>query len=115
MSGSRNISADVSQTSLQRHVGYFNKPEWAWEYLRRNPDFHSSWQKARRAFEIITESATRKVVIAHKKPNPFEPWGCLFTDAPDIPARMATVFWDPTRFRGALSGVSLSLDARLSS
>jgi hypothetical protein len=115
MSNKRNIFADVSQSCQQRCVGYFNKPEWAWEYLRRNSDYVSAWQKARKTFEIITESATRKIVIAHKKRNPFEPWGCLFTDAPDVHACAATVFWDPARFRGTLSGVSLSPDKRVSS
>jgi len=92
-----------------KRIGYLNKPEWAWEYLRRNPEFHTAWRKASNAFEIVTESATRKIVISHGKTNPFEPWGCLFTDAPDVPAGTATVFWDPTRFRGTLCGVSIAL------
>lgn len=115
MSGSRKSSTDPAQNQPRQQQAYYNKPEWAWEYLRRNPEFHPLWQRAHRAFEIITESATRKIVIAHKKRSPFVPWGCLFTDAPDIPAGAATVFWDPARFRGALSGVSLSLDTRLTS
>lgn len=104
-----------SHIEPSKRIGYLNKPEWAWEYLRRNPEFRTAWRKASNAFEIVTESATRKIVISHGKTNPFEPWGCLFTDAPDVPAGTATVFWDPVRFRGTLCGVSLSPSASGSS
>jgi hypothetical protein len=113
MSG--NVSADRTQITHQLRTGHFNKPGWAWEYLRRNREYVSVWQKAHKTFEIISESSTRKIIISHSKCNPLEPWGCLFTDAPDVHAGAATVFWDPGKFRGALSGVSLSHNARVAS
>lgn len=69
--------------------------EWAWEFLRRNPDFQAAWQIAKLEFGIAGYCAqTTMIVSQHQVPSLTE-WGCLYCSDPRHDAREAHVIWAP--------------------
>jgi hypothetical protein len=105
MAGGSETDADLSQRP-------FNKRDWAWEFLRCNREFVPDWENARDEFETVSANDNLKVVIAHKNQSLLDRWGCLFTDAPDVGARSASVFWRPEVYAGTLPAVALSGNAQ---
>lgn len=50
----------------------FTRREWAWEFLRRNPDFKRDWKDA--ADRILPSGKSLPAGIA----GPLDKWGVLF-------------------------------------
>jgi hypothetical protein len=72
-----------------------SRREWAWEFLRRNPEFRSDWQMAQMEYGIFGyDAGTTTMVCLEREPSLFK-WGCLYTASPDYDARMGVVFWSP--------------------
>lgn len=68
---------------------------WAWEWLRRNPDFRAAWKDARLHYGIAGyDGATTLLVSQSDTPRLLE-WGCLYCSPPEEDARVASVFWSP--------------------
>jgi hypothetical protein len=44
--------------------GIFSRRDWAWEFLRRNPDFRTSWQSARLEWGIAGYQAQTTVIVS---------------------------------------------------
>src|ERR1700722_18615976 len=63
---------------------------WAWEFLRRNPSYRRHYIACNKADEIV---ASR---MAHR-------WGLLQFVDPEVDARSAIVFWNPTKNQSVLS------------
>lgn len=84
--------------SLKRSYDYtvqLIRRDWAWEWLRRNPEFQMAWWQSRDAFEITFSDSALTIIHARDNTSKLEHWGCLFTDAPDIDAHTTNVFWYP--------------------
>ena len=56
---------------------------WAWEFLRRNPDFQADYRKAPQQCARALQGDLRR-------------WGVLRADDPHRNALEARVFWDPS-------------------
>jgi hypothetical protein len=56
---------------------------WAWEFLRRNPDYRHDY------FSNLTQSSSLSLNAATR-------WGLLQLADPDLDARTAEVFWSPS-------------------
>jgi hypothetical protein len=76
-------------------TGVLARREWAWEFLRRNPEFRSDWNSAQLEYGVSGyDAGTTMLVGQHQRPG-LSKWGCLYTTSPKYDARMASVFWDP--------------------
>lgn len=49
---------------------------WAWEFLRRNPDFHGAWRTAADQVAIDTEDGLTVITVPEE--GPLRQWGVLF-------------------------------------
>jgi hypothetical protein len=87
---------DWSLPSAYDYTAQLTPRDWAWEFLRRNPEFQMAWWQSRDAFEITFSGSTLTIIHAHESASALERWGCLYTDAPDIDARTANIFWLPS-------------------
>ncbi len=87
--------------------------DWAWEWLRRHPEFQMAWWKSRDAFEITFSDSTLTIIHARANTSALKRWGCLYTDSPDIDARSANVFWLPSQNTGVLRMHAVPANAKL--
>jgi hypothetical protein len=69
--------------------------EWAWEFLRRNPDFQAAWQTARLEYGIAGYYAQTMMVMSQHQAPSLSAWGCLYCSSPEQDSRDAAVFWLP--------------------
>jgi hypothetical protein len=89
-------------------------PEWGWEFLRRNPDYRKSWENSKREFAVGESLSLGKVVEASKPRSALQDWGCLYSSAPTLNARAATVFWQPELCSKVLRMTALPISAAVS-
>lgn len=84
-------------------VAKYDRPAWAWEYLRRNPSYREFYRclpvvpvrpLSRQTSMIVIEASSRSHLAA--------PWGCTFAEDPDRPYPEARVFWDAAADPGIL-------------
>lgn len=76
-------------------TGTLARREWAWEFLRRNPEFQNDWTGAQLEYGVSGyDAGTTMLVGQHQKPS-LSKWGCLYATSPTYDARMASVFWVP--------------------
>ena len=83
---------------LARFAAY-DPSDWAWEFLRRNPDYCAAWRSAvpRRLPHLVLKDGTTLLRLRRRYPHA-EPWGlCAFSD-PAIGPRQAPVFWSKSAF-----------------
>ena len=68
--------------------------DWAWEFLRRNPEFageaYARWNNPQFSTSCIPNS---KVVHLYESLPEAERWGLMFFPNPDQPAPAADVYW----------------------
>ena len=86
--------ASSSATASHDSPAAFDPSDWAWEFLRRNPDYRTDWQASapRRLAHVTLKDGTRLLRLRRRYPRA-ERWGLYaFTD-PSVPARLAPVFW----------------------
>jgi hypothetical protein len=75
----------------------FDTSDWAWEFLRRNPDYSTDWRASvpKRLPYVTLNDGTQLLRLRRRYPRA-ERWGLYaFTD-PYAPAREAPVFWLPS-------------------
>src|SRR5580692_8214534 len=70
-------------------------PQWAWEVLRRNPDYRKSWEIAGAGFVATTRDRQSTVMDAADASAPLSEWGCVYTSDPSFDARSSNVIWRP--------------------
>jgi hypothetical protein len=70
--------------------------DWAWEFLRRNPDYVAAWRaSAQRHLPVITlNDGTRLLRLRRRYPQA-ERWGLYAFANPEHCAREVPVFWLP--------------------
>jgi hypothetical protein len=78
----------------------YDPGDWAWEFLRRNPDYASDWRASvPRHLPCVTLSDGTKLLRLRRRYPRAERWGLYaFTD-PTAPAREVPVFWLPSANR----------------
>lgn len=72
----------------------YDPSDWAWEFLRRNPEYRATWRAAvpNRLPYVTLADGTQLLRLRRRYPHA-ERWGLYaFTD-PSMPARKAPVFW----------------------
>ena len=75
--------------------------DWAWEALRRNGHFQQSWRETHNRFQVLEEHEHLRIIAAPADGG-LTRWGCLYTDAPEFNASVATVIWQPQRYSRVL-------------
>jgi hypothetical protein len=70
-------------------------PEWAWEFLRRDPDYRKSWESARAGFAVTAHDRQSTLMDATDAAARLSEWGCLYTSDPSFDARSSDVIWRP--------------------
>lgn len=86
----------------------FSLREWAWEFLRRNPDFIADWKRAQSQYAFYGQDGPTTILLAMTDDLLLRKWGCLYASSPDEDSRSASVFWSPE-----ISGSILYLNATL--
>ena len=104
---------DWSLRSSYDYVTQLIHRDWAWEWLRRHPEFQMAWWKSRDTFEIAFSDSTLTIIHANANTSALKRWGCLCTGRPDIDARSANVFWLPSQTAGILRMHAVPANAKL--
>jgi len=75
------------------HAAY-DASDWAWEFLRRNPDYDTDWRHSvpRYLPHITLMDGTRLLRLQRRFPRA-ERWGLYAFADPRVAARQAPVFW----------------------
>lgn len=77
---------------------------WAWEGLRRNPNYRKAWEKHQHALPTVCDSRDDLRYIQQTMPClEAETYGLIIFADPDLPASEAPVFWRPDLLCGTLS------------
>lgn len=106
-------------TSIGEHAAMRDmrlpNPAWAWEYLRRNPDYRSDYQELDvEQTERIHLASGCFVIPERLGSSDAAKWGLLRYSDPDKCSAEANVFWRPDLLAGAL-GIKLHpLEPKLS-
>ncbi len=79
---------------LSYDLAAYDPSDWAWEFLRRNPDYRAAWRASvpRRLPLVTLKDGTALLRLRRRYPNA-ERWGLYAFADPSIPARQAPVFW----------------------
>jgi hypothetical protein len=85
----------------------FTDRDWAWEGLRRNPEFRMAWDRARPDFDVCHSEPDVTVIKANGIASSLGRWGLLYCDPPHLDARDASVIWQPARTE-VLQAIALS-------
>jgi hypothetical protein len=72
----------------------YDGSDWAWEFLRRNPDYGADWRSSvpRHVPHITLKDGTRLLRLRRRFPRA-ERWGLYAFADPSVAARQAPVFW----------------------
>ncbi|QDW40501.1 DUF2285 domain-containing protein [Bradyrhizobium sp. KBS0727] len=72
----------------------YDRSDWAWEFLRRNPDYGADWRSSvpRHLPHITLKDGTRLLRLRRRFPRA-ERWGLYAFADPSVVARQAPVFW----------------------
>jgi hypothetical protein len=94
---SRGLSRDAA---VSCGPASYDGSDWAWEFLRRNPDYHADWRcSVPRHQPLITlNDGTRLLRLRRRFPRA-EQWGLYAFADPSIVARQAPVFWHAASLR----------------
>lgn len=69
--------------------------EWAWEFLRRNPDFVTCWKEAQVEYGLYGQDGATTIILAMTEALSLRKWGCLYANSPELDALSASVLWCP--------------------
>lgn len=78
----------------------YDPSDWAWEFLRRNPDYRAGWRAVvpKRLPYVTLADGTQLLRLRRRYPRA-EQWGLYAFADPFVPARKAPVFWLPAATR----------------
>jgi hypothetical protein len=87
----RGLSRD---TAVACGPASYDPSDWAWEFLRRNPDYSADWRSSvpRRLPLVTLKDGTRLLRLRRRFPRA-ERWGLYAFADPLMAARQAPVFW----------------------
>ena len=76
---------------------------WAWEGLRRNPDYNKAWERHRsEPIDVSDESSGLRHISLRKPYLEAEAYGLVAFADPELPSSEAPVFWRPDLLTGTL-------------
>lgn len=116
MSGKRTMPAEDDAWLLKSTYAWTDAlpgSGWAWEYARRNPEFHKSWHDGIEGFVPQSHRATAHWITRGVTRSSLDAWGCLYADDWRLDARTASVVWAPSVFRAAVSMIAVAADTPL--
>lgn len=76
-------------------LNLLSRREWAWEFLRRNPDFQAAWNSARLEYGVAGYMAQTTMIFSIEETSILTQWGCLYCSSPEQDSRETVVFWLP--------------------
>ncbi|WKA26461.1 DUF2285 domain-containing protein [Bradyrhizobium roseum] len=87
-------AATSSATASHDGPAAFDPSDWAWEFLRRNPDYRADWQASvpRRLAHVTLTDGTRLLRLRRRYPRA-ERWGLYAFGDPSVSARRGPAFW----------------------
>lgn len=88
-------SGDWRDRESYAYTANFSLREWAWEFLRRNPDFVEDWKQAQFQYAFYGQDGATTILLAMTDDLVLRKWGCLYASNPAHDSRVASVFWDP--------------------
>ncbi|MCK1274406.1 DUF2285 domain-containing protein [Bradyrhizobium sp. 61] len=75
----------------------YDLSDWAWEFLRRNPDYAKEWRASvPRRLPVVTLSDGTQMLRLRRRYPRAERWGLYAFADPSVAARQAPVFWLPS-------------------
>lgn len=86
-------SEDWKDRDNYAYTAKFSLREWAWELLRRNPDFIADWKQAQSQYAFYSQDGATTILLAMTDDLILRKWGCLYASSPDQDSRSASVFW----------------------
>lgn len=88
---SRGVSRDAA---VSCGPASYDGSDWAWEFLRRNPDYGADWRSSvpRRLPHVTLKDGTHLLRLRRRFPRA-ERWGLYAFADPSVAARQAPVFW----------------------
>ena len=81
-------------TTASRGPASYDASDWAWEFLRRNPDYAVDWRSSvpRHLSHVTLQDGTQLLRLRRRFPRA-ERWGLYAFADPAIASRQAPVFW----------------------
>ena len=95
LSGDAALAVDWTKDETYDYTARLVDRGWAWEWLRRNPDFRAAWNGARLQHGIAGYDGATTLIVSESNTPRLSQWGCLYCSAPQEDARVASVFWCP--------------------
>jgi hypothetical protein len=96
MSGEEPISLpDWSRDESYAYTERLSGPQWAWEFLRRNPEFRADRQKAQLEYGLSGYDPPVTMMVSQYDTPALSKWGLLYCTSPNDDARIAAAFWNP--------------------
>src|SRR6185437_13060298 len=77
MSGEYSIGVDWTKDATYDYTAKLADRSWAWEWLRRNPDFRAAWDDGRLQYGIAGYDASTTLLVAQTETPRISEWGCL--------------------------------------
>lgn len=102
MPGENSVNIDWTKDETYDYTAKMADRSWAWEWLRRNPDFRAAWDDGRLQYGIAGYDAATTLLVAQTETPRISEWGCLYCSSPHEDARVASVFWSPDVCSSAL-------------
>ncbi len=69
--------------------------DWAWEFLRENPQFVDAWAQASGNFEITQATELRRRITERGAVSDLSRFGVRYSSSPEMDVPGAAVFWSP--------------------
>jgi hypothetical protein len=79
---------------------------WAWEFLRRHPDFRRAAELEKIRPNVVEERFGTKILSLSQPVPAAESWGLRFFPDPDMPGGITPIFWSRSFYRAVLSARS---------
>lgn len=90
--------------------------DWAWEYLRRNPDYKTAYYESRaKPIRGITHASGVKIYRERGSNRQSGKWGLSAFTLPDLNALEADIFWSQDALTHGISAVSICIKPSLGS
>ena len=113
---SRFAAIFVKKTPDYAHTDGLTDTDWAWEYLRRNPDYKAAYYGARtKPIRGVTHASGVKIYRDRGNNRQSAKWGLSAFTLPDLNALDADIFWSQDALTHRVSAVSTCIKPCLGS
>ncbi len=75
-------------------IASFNNADWAWEFLRRNPDYQHDYRLSRARLLKVIDHSSKTDFVRIRRGCPYaKTWGLIYMADPDVASSAAHVAW----------------------